>query len=187
MKRILLVLAFTACAVAYGSDKHKSKTYDLTGTIKFKSFSHDSEAHVTVNGETHDSYCSLTGSSISCTDEAGAFVVTFANGDWTMLGHEMSLTDLGKSHCDFSLTMCDPLMEIEKPGVAESSFHYRTDTFKTIAGPSPFFCVGFTVQDKHGKDKDQERCYEIRFLNSHDGKPIHLGPKSSFDQQIKIK
>jgi hypothetical protein len=65
-------------------------------------------------------------------------------------------------------------------------FHYRTADFKTAMGPRPFFCVGFSVQDKHGKDKDQERCYEIITAMTPDGKVLS-GQPSYTNQGMQVK
>jgi hypothetical protein len=34
--------------------------------------------------------------------------------------------------------------------------------------------VEFSVQDKHGKDKQQERCYEMMTVLSPDGKVLYM-------------
>ena len=183
MKRMMIaVLMLTLVTPAFA--KKEPKVYDLVGAISFHSFHSDSDAHVTVGGTTYDSYCNTSDTSVSCSDSGGAFIVTFANGNTTVL--VPNALDMEHSVCDHSLTLCDPLMTLLKPGVTSAKFHYRTANFKTVLGPSPFFCVGFTVQDKHGKDKDQERCYEIISVETPDGKTL-FGHETHIDQGVKVK
>ena len=85
MKTFITLAAFTilmllVSAVAHCKDKKLAPpVYDLTGAVSFVSFHADSEAHVTVNGETHSAYCNTSGTSVDCSDRGGTFVITFQN------------------------------------------------------------------------------------------------------------
>ena len=172
MKNTLKLVVITAALLlsAYAKDKKLAPpVYDLTASVSFVSFHADSEAHVTVNGETHSAYCNTSGTSVDCTDLAGTFVITFQNGNTTVYAGGL-ITDYAHSNC-LSISACDPLSQVLAQ--APATFHYRTvDMYvwskqerKNAPGSldeiAPYYCVGFTVADKKGRIVDQERCYQI--------------------------
>lgn len=174
-------LAIMLCAVAFAKDE--PKVYDYTGTVSYASIEPESTAPMIIDGYASDAYCSTKGvNNITCTDTPGSYKVMFQNGNWTLLAPND--LDFVYSHCDMNITTCDPLLQlVTTPG--SHQFHYRVDAFKTISGAEPFYCVGFTMQDKRGKDKKQERCYEIMTVLSPDGKVLYK-EGGSLDRALKM-
>ena len=126
------------------------KTYDLTGTVVFESFHSDSEAHVTVNGERYDSYCSTDAASTTCTDSAGVFYVALADGNKYTFIH---LLEFPNQCCD------DPILHAKRKQQS-ASFQYRVHPHLMGVKDGSVICAPFT-NDK-GKDKDKEACYQIQ-------------------------
>jgi hypothetical protein len=178
----IVITILALASLSFANDK--PKVYDYTGTISYPSIQPVSEAHMNVNGYPSDAYCSTRGVSyVTCTDTPARFKVTFQNGNWTALAPND--LDFLYSHCDMNITTCDPLLQIlATPGKHE--FHYRLDAFKTLSGAEPFYCVGFSVQDKHGKHKPQERCYKMMTVLSPDGKVIYM-EGGSLDRSLKTE
>ena len=137
MKRIasltLLIVALTGLAFA-----KQKPTYDLTGTVAYESFNSDSEAHVVVNGEHFDAYCSETGNSVDCTDTPGIVIATLADGSKTVVG----LPNLMWSRSN------------DNPVNHSKTFQYRLKTFGILGPKVPTFCV-------MGSDS-KEACYDIQ-------------------------
>ena len=156
---IALILALTLCGTA---SAHKEPlVYDQTATISFSATSHDAEGHFTdADGRTADVYCDSTTS--SCTETAGAFVITFADGNYTVIGSSDPLV----SRCD--LLHCQPLLSL-MTDAKPHEFHYRKTTMNTSIGKVGYMCVGFDSPDNHGKFLPREACYEIFSLTTKDG------------------
>jgi hypothetical protein len=151
----LLILAAAMLVSPAFAEKHQA--YDLTGEVSPSLWHSDGEAHVTVGGNTLSAHCSTEGSSISCTDSPGAYIITFADGSWTTLPE----IDPEKSHMRFTGVGDDPLLAMMRDG-GTHRFQYRLANFWTAGvGRGPFFCVGFSKPDAHGKSKEQEACYPL--------------------------
>ena len=110
-----------------------SSAYAFTGKLEFRATKSDSEAHVTINGTTYDSYCSFSSSRAYCTDSPGFFFVTFQNGK------TMPLT---KPDLRYTTVETAIFSTLDKP----QTFKYRLAVFPDYRipagqGPAPFFCI----------------------------------------------
>lgn len=153
--------------------ENAKKSYDLIATLRVQATHSDTEAHITVDGQTYDSYCDVNESSVSCSDSAAQFIVTFADGNYTFLGRG----NLDHSQCDDE-SVCEPLEDLYHSGALDDlkpvPFHYRTDAFADITGTQrPYYCVGFSITDKNGNERPQEACYQIFAMFSRDGQVVY--------------
>ena len=128
-----------------------AQSYERQGTMTFRPSASDAEAHITVNGQTFDSYCKTTDSSISCTDSAGAFYLTFANGNKTTYIGGM----LSREH---SCASCNPLSEVmlKLMTAKEQKFMYRVAAFQE----NPQFVQMCSTADSHLRSSIADACTE---------------------------
>jgi hypothetical protein len=75
MKSLIAVIAIAlplAGSAFAKKEQSEPVTYPVTGkVVLYSHLNHfDSEAHVTVDGQTADAYCNTTGTSVDCTDHA---------------------------------------------------------------------------------------------------------------------
>lgn len=133
----VLILALMIVTPAFAKTKH---VYDQTGTVAYSSYNSNAEAHTTVNGERYDAYCNVDDHSADCSDHAGVFVVTLADGRKT----QVSTPDL-----EWSTGYTNPVLEATK---GTKTFQYRLTTLRSLGKKTQFFCVA---------DGSKEDCYEI--------------------------
>ncbi len=82
MKKVIGIIAVLALVGSAFAKKEQSEpvTYPYTGKVVLYAHANhsDSEAHVTVDGNTYSAYCNMTGTSVDCTDK-GATVYTYVD------------------------------------------------------------------------------------------------------------
>jgi hypothetical protein len=158
-----------ACVADLKTDKGKQPEVTHTGTVRSWHMTGGTSASITVNGHTATSYCTSDDTSVDCSDISGGFIVTFDDGSTTELGTPLDAGIDGYSYskCD-NPSVCNPVLgSISENGTG--TFQYRVIIGRSAIGKIPFYCVDFTVTDKHGKEKPQTSCYPIYTATSANG------------------
>jgi hypothetical protein len=152
--------------VTFAKDK-SPLVYDQTGTITFSAPHYDSTSTVEVGGTTYTAGCNTTDTDVSCSDYAGSMIIEFGDGTHMVFPLIPDDEELHWSTCDDKSMMCDPMMNLMQQVTPDKpihfSFRWMKLTHKHMGGDTftCYFAVSFSITDKHGKEKPQERWYSI--------------------------